>query len=191
MREIVTKATIVLVAVLAAIPATTPAVAQPSSSEDHFETSWPRSPSLVVAELSLPGLRGGDNVHVPSRSVASVRSATDTHRTLDTYRTPATATGWLWLATWACLAQVPPSVAEHMFQSAQAGEQTSPTPHMQEEDSDGTNITCTGDEVTVTITSGSIRACVTDGECNGEIGGQGVDVKSEGTVCVTVELTRS
>ena len=184
MREIVTKiAAIFLVATLAGVPAVAPIEAQPSSSEDHFWTGPPASPSLVVADASWQ--KEVDEVGRPNSLAYASPPA------IGFPLVPTTEAERLRLAVAVCLAKMSTSSAEHVLQSLRAGAWTSAVRGRQDEDEGETNVTCTGEETTVTITSDSVRACVTNGECAGTIDGHGVHMKSSGTVCLTIDLEPS
>lgn len=185
MREIVTRvAAIVLVATLASLPAAVPVVAQPSSSEDQLQIGQPASPSLVVASEAWQ--REIDDVARPNSLAYAPLS------TIGFSLAPTTEAERLRLAVavW-CLAKMSPSGTEHVLRSLRAGAWTLATRDMQEEDEDETNVACTGEEVTITITSSSVQACVTNGRCTGKVNGQGMKLEANGTVCLTIDLEPS
>lgn len=186
MREIVIKIAIVLVASLAAVPA----VAQPSSSEKEFRPSLVMSPSDPVRHLSLPW--------PPREDRAALLGRPDFGRpdfiplsTIGVPPTPANSIGRLRLAVVACLAQMPPGVAERIFGSERIEERAASRPEEQEEDESDNSVTCAGEQATVTITPSSIQACVTNGRCEGTWDGKGIEIVTEGTTCVTLDLEPS
>lgn len=181
MREIVTKMAIVLVASLAAVPA----VAQPSSSENEFRPSLVMSPSDPVRHLSLPWPPGEDRAALLGRPDFIPLS------TIGVPSTSANSIGRLRLAVVACLAQMPPGVAERIFGSERIEERAASRPAEQEEDESDNSVTCAGEQATVTITPSSIQACVTNGRCEGTWDGKGIEIVTEGTTCVTLDLEPS
>jgi len=53
---------------------------------------------------------------------------------------------------------------------------------------DGDVIECTGDKASVRITADSIKACVTNGSCEGTVGGRRFEAKVEGESCFTFHV---